>query len=176
MADTKTLTAFLGGAAAGLLAAKFLLKSSAPASFIDYVVAAKSTLGDSVISPAEAKQFIANKKPVIVDVRDGSDKDGAIDGAVSVSLAELFFRADQDFTIGEDVKKEGKVIIPAGTKFIHDELAGAKSKPILVSCGLGGQALIAGKLLSDYGYTNVKVVDGGNIAWANSGGKCGQSA
>merc|ERR1719321_988450 len=91
-------------------------------------------------------------------------------------LAELFFRADQEFTIGEDVKKEGKVVVPKGTKFIHDKLAGSKAKPILVSCGLGGQALIAGKLLTDYGYTSVKVVDGGNIAWANSGGKCGKSA
>lgn len=45
----------------------------------------------------------------------------------------------------------------------------AQHDPILVSCGLGGQALIGGALLVDYGFTNVKVVDGGNNAWVGAG-------
>eukprot|EP00928_Gymnodinium_smaydae_P055180 TRINITY_DN38775_c0_g1_i1.p2 TRINITY_DN38775_c0_g1~~TRINITY_DN38775_c0_g1_i1.p2 ORF type:complete len:178 (+),score=64.06 TRINITY_DN38775_c0_g1_i1:66-599(+) len=171
MADSKTLVALLGGAAAGFLAAKALLKPKAPACFVDQVVSAKEVLGDNVISPESAKQYIASQKPLIIDVRDTADLAGGIDGAVSISLAELFFKADQEFALDGDVKVNGKTVLPKGTKFVHEKLKGSKSKPILVSCGLGGQALIAGKMLVDYGYTNVKVVDGGNVAWTNSGGK-----
>eukprot|EP01043_Picozoa_sp_COSAG02_P061580 COSAG02_NODE_8305_length_2623_cov_12.854200_3_plen_85_part_00 len=58
--------------------------------------------------------------------------------------------------------------VPKGA-LCHEALKD-KSAPILVSCGLGGQAVIAAGLLCDYGFTNVKVVDGGNNAWGAGGG------
>ena len=60
-----------------------------------------------------------------------------------------------------------KEAIPAGG-LCHPKLKD-KSAPILVSCGLGGQALIGAALLCDYGFTNVKVVEGGNNAWVAAG-------
>ncbi len=62
-------------------------------------------------------------------------------------------------------------MLPRGTRFVHEALEGGCDQPILVSCSLGGQALVAGEVLLDYGYTEVCVVDGGNIAWTNSGGE-----
>ena len=35
----------------------------------------------------------------------------------------------------------------------------------VVTCALGGQAKLGAKILVDYGFTNVKVVEGGCVAW-----------
>mmetsp|Transcript_123584 Transcript_123584/g.344089 ORF Transcript_123584/g.344089 Transcript_123584/m.344089 type:complete len:183 (+) Transcript_123584:68-616(+) len=125
----------------------------------------------TTISAADAKAYIAKENPIIIDVRDGSDTANGITGAVNISLAELPFKADESFSLPEDVTVKGEVAIPKGTSFVHEKLKGAKSKPILVSCGLGGQALLGAQILVEYGFTNVKAVDGGNIAWMNTGGE-----
>ena len=36
---------------------------------------------------------------------------------------------------------------------------------IIVTCGLGGQAKLGAKILIDYGFTNVKTIDGGCLAY-----------
>jgi len=155
------------GVGAGFLVAKAL--SKAPSGFGERVAAAKSKV--AVLSPADAKEYIAMQKPVIIDVRDSGDTAGAIKGAVSIPLSNLVFAADQDFAMPVDVMVKGKVAVAKGTKFIHPALQGSKDTPILVSCGLGGQALLAAEILVDYGYTSVRAVDGGNLAWQNFGGE-----
>mmetsp|Transcript_16303 Transcript_16303/g.51044 ORF Transcript_16303/g.51044 Transcript_16303/m.51044 type:complete len:179 (+) Transcript_16303:78-614(+) len=162
-----------GAAAAGAAALGFFLgkkaASKGPASFVENITAAKAKI--EVVSPEDAKTYISTKKPLIIDVRDSGDSADAIKGAVNIPLSNLFFAADQGFALPADVAVKGEVKVPKGTKFVHEKLAGSKDQPILVSCGLGGQAVIAAGVLADYGFTQVKAVDGGNMAWMNASGE-----
>ena len=63
--------------------------------------------------------------------------------ALNISLGTLLFAADASFLDGI---------------FKNAKLADNKNQQIVITCGLGGQALLAGKLLKDYGFTNVKVL------------------
>mmetsp|Transcript_83710 Transcript_83710/g.264241 ORF Transcript_83710/g.264241 Transcript_83710/m.264241 type:complete len:185 (+) Transcript_83710:110-664(+) len=171
---TKMAVVAAGAGALGFLVGK-KLSTKGPTGFVERVGDAKSK-NISVITPAEAKKFIAGdghpaSKPLIIDVRDSGDIAEGIKGAVNIPLSNLVFAADQDFSVGDDIEVNGQVKIPKGTKFCHPQLAGSKAKPILVSCGLGGQALIGAGILADYGFTHVKAVDGGNIAWMNAKGE-----
>lgn len=123
----------------------------------------------NVVDPVTAKSFIESSNPIILDVRDSSDPLGSIQGAIGIPLSDLFFAADENYVLAEDVTIRGVVVVAKGTSFAHDVLKGSKDKPILVTCGLGGQALIAAEVLIDYGFTNVKALRGGNANWANSG-------
>jgi len=159
-----------GAAAVGFLAGK-KVGSKGPKSFAARVGDAKAK-GVQVLSPDVAKAYIATKKPLIIDVRDTSDISAdAIKGAISIPLSNLVFAACQDFALPGDVSVKGEVKIPKGTKFTHPKLSGSKDQPILVSCGLGGQALIGAGILADYGFTQVSAVDGGNMAWMNASGE-----
>merc|ERR1711920_813938 len=156
------------GAAGGVLG--FVLGKSKPAtSFGAKVGTAQKKV--TCLSPAEAKQYISAKSPIIIDVRDSGDLRDGIRGAVSIPLSNIAFAADQDFAIPEDLTVQGRVKVPKGTKFIHKALQGNKGKPILVSCGLGGQAAMAAEILVDYGYSEVRAVAGGNSAWMDFGGE-----
>jgi len=159
--------AAVAGGIAGVLLAKALAKG--PKGFGERVEKAAKKV--KVLSPTEAKGYIQAKNPTVIDVRDSSDTAGAIKGAVNIPLSNIAFAADEDFALPVDVKVKGEVKVPKGTKFVHAALKGKKSKPILVSCGLGGQALIAAEMLVDYGYEQVVAVDGGNLAWQNMGGE-----
>ena len=44
-----------------------------------------------------------------------------------------------------------------------------KNRPIITTCTLGAVASIAAKTLKEYGYTNVKIMEGGNAAWKEAG-------
>jgi rhodanese-related sulfurtransferase len=103
------------------------------------------------ITPAQARDMIAQGNTLIVDVRDALEveKSGKIAGAVNVSRGLLEFRADPD----------------APT---HDKNF-SKDKTILIYCASGGRASLAGKLLKDMGYNEVYNI-GGFKDWAESGG------
>ena len=84
---------------------------------------------------------------LLLDVQDpGSDM---IPGSYSASLGTLVFKASTDLAEFKDPK-------------IADL---PKDNPILVTCALGGQAKIGAKILVEYGFTNVKVIEGGCVAW-----------
>lgn len=105
------------------------------------------------MEPSAAKAFLeANKSKIIyLDVQDpGSD---SVPGTYNASLGTLPFKADASLTEFKDPK-------------ISDR---PKDDPILVTCALGGQAKLGAKLLVDYGFKNVKVVEGGCIAWKKMG-------
>jgi rhodanese-related sulfurtransferase len=103
------------------------------------------------ITPAQAREMIAGGDTLIVDVRDGTEveKSGKIAGAVHVSRGMLEFRADPE--------------LPS-----HDKNF-AKGKTVILYCGSGGRAALAGKLLKDLGYERVFNL-GGFKDWADSGG------
>jgi rhodanese-related sulfurtransferase len=104
------------------------------------------------ITPAQARDMIAQGNTLIVDVREALEveKSGKIAGAVNVSRGLLEFRADPDS--------------PS-----HDK-SFAKDKNLIVYCGSGGRAALSGKVLKDMGYERVYNL-GGFKDWAESGGE-----
>jgi rhodanese-related sulfurtransferase len=103
------------------------------------------------ITPTKAREMIAGGNALLVDVRDASevDKSGKAAGAVHVSRGMLEFRADPES--------------PA-----HDKNY-ARDKRVILYCGSGGRAALAGKLLKDMGYGEVYNA-GGFKDWVESGG------
>jgi rhodanese-related sulfurtransferase len=104
------------------------------------------------ITPAQARDMMAKGNTLVVDVRDGSEvaQTGKVAGAVHVSRGLLEFRADPE----------------APT---HDKNF-SQDKAVILYCGSGGRAALAGKLLKDMGYDQVYNL-GGFKDWAESGGK-----
>ena len=103
------------------------------------------------ITPAQAQELIAKGNTLIVDVRDGTEvaQSGKVKGAVHVSRGLLEFRADPE----------------APT---HDKNF-SRDKNVILYCGSGGRAALAGKLLKDMGYEHVYNA-GGFKDWVESGG------
>ncbi len=103
------------------------------------------------ITPAQAKEMIAKGNTLVVDVRDAPEiaASGKVAGAVHVSRGMLEFRADPE--------------LPS-----HDKNF-AKDKTVILYCGSGGRAALAGKMLKDLGYAQVYNL-GGFKDWADSGG------
>src|SRR5271168_1743499 len=103
------------------------------------------------ITPAQAREMIAKGNTLVVDVRDAPEvqASGKVAGAVHVSRGMLEFRADPD--------------LPS-----HDKNF-SKEKTVILYCGSGGRAALAGKMLKDLGYERVLNL-GGFKDWADSGG------
>lgn len=102
------------------------------------------------ITQAQAKAMIAKGNALVVDVRDGTEEaaSGKVAGAVHVSRDPLEFRADPE--------------LPS-----HDGNF-TKDKNVILFCGSGGRAALAGKLLKDLGHE--KVYNLGDFKdWADSG-------
>lgn len=104
------------------------------------------------ISAAQARDMIAKGDALVVDVRDAPEvaQSGKVAGAVHVSRGMLEFRADPQ--------------LPS-----HDKNF-AKDKAVILYCGSGGRAALAGKLLKDLGYERVYNL-GGFKDWADAGGE-----
>ena len=104
------------------------------------------------ISAAQARDMIAKGDALVVDVRDAPEvaQSGKVAGAVHVSRGMLEFRADPQ--------------LPS-----HDKNF-AKDKTVILYCGSGGRAALAGKLLKDLGYERVYNL-GGFKDWADAGGE-----
>jgi rhodanese-related sulfurtransferase len=103
------------------------------------------------ITPVQAREMIAKGDTLVVDVRDAPEvaASGKVAGAVAVSRGMLEFRADPD--------------LPSYDKNF------AKDKRVILYCGSGGRAALAGKMLKDLGYEKVYNL-GGFKDWADSGG------
>ena len=103
------------------------------------------------ITPAKAKELLAEGNTLLVDVRDAPEveKSGKAAGAVHVSRGMLEFRADPDLPY-------------------HDKNF-TKDKTVILYCASGGRAALGGKMLKDMGYEQVYNL-GGFKDWAESGG------
>jgi rhodanese-related sulfurtransferase len=121
-----------------------------PTTVNELLAAARSVV--STITPADAAELVRNKDALIVDVRDGTEvkASGKVKGAVAVSRGLLEFRAD-----------------PAAPT--HDP-AFRPDRPIILYCGSGGRAALAGKTLHDLGFTDVRNL-GGFKDWVAAGGE-----
>jgi rhodanese-related sulfurtransferase len=121
-----------------------------PTTVNELLAAARSVV--STITPADAAELVRDKDALIVDVRDGTEvkASGKAKGAVAVSRGLLEFRAD-----------------PAAPT--HDP-AFRPDRPIILYCGSGGRAALAGKTLHDLGFTDVRNL-GGFKDWVAAGGE-----
>ena len=120
-----------------------------PATYKSLVDAANAVVPK--ISGKEAQEMVANGA-LLVDVRDGTE-------------------------VAASGKAAGSLHIPRGSLEMKADLTGqsadknfALDRPVIVHCGAGGRAALAGKLLKDMGYEKVFNL-GGLKDWAESGGK-----
>ncbi len=121
--------------------------------FMDRV--AQGREGVEVMNVEQAKAAIeADSNALVLDVRDTAELagTGVIPGSACVTLGTLFYKADQE--------------MPEGVK---DARLEDKSRQILCTCAKGGQASIAAGVLKEYGYENVKVIEGGVLGWKEAG-------
>ena len=104
------------------------------------------------ITPAQAREMIAQGNTLVVDVRDAPElaQAGKVAGAVHVSRGMLEFRAD-----------------PASPYHDPDFDPG---RTVIVYCASGGRSALAGKALQDLGYRDVRNL-GGFKDWAEGGGE-----
>ena len=121
--------------------------------FTDAVKSAQE--GIELLSPQQANEALANDpNTLVLDVRDECDLKltGIIKGTENVSMGTLYFKADH--------------AMPA--EYQAPCLAD-KNRPIITTCTLGLVASIAAKTLKDYGFKNVTILEGGNMAWKEAG-------
>ena len=105
------------------------------------------------ISPADGIAKHDAGASLFIDVRDSGDiaKSGTIAGALRIPRGFLEFAADENLP------------------YFNAKLS--KDADIVLVCGAGGQAALAGKTLREMGYHNVSNV-GGISEWIAAGGKC----
>ena len=109
------------------------------------------------VTMEEAKALIAGGNAVIVDVRDSAElaQTGKVKGALHIPRGSLEFRAD------------------ASTSYHDPNLDPGKT--VLVYCAAGSRAALAGKVLKDMGYADVRNL-GGFKDWADAGGETERGA
>jgi rhodanese-related sulfurtransferase len=103
------------------------------------------------IGREEAAALMAKGEVLVVDVRDAPElqASGKVAGAVHVSRGMLEFRADPESPY-------------------HDP-AFNRDRTVIVYCASGGRSALAGKVLKDLGYRDVRNL-GGFKEWAENGG------
>jgi len=115
----------------------------------DFLAEANAVVPKVEFDDAVAKHAAGDT--VFVDVRDSGEiaQTGTIAGAERITRGMIEFAADAD------------------TPFYNDKLQ--KDGDIVLICGKGGQAALAGKTLKDMGYVNVANA-GGFPDWKEKGG------
>ncbi len=91
-----------------------------------------------VLSPQEAQQRMQqDPNALVIDVREPTDLQplGVIPGAINIPLGVLPIRADQELP-----------------EHLRDARLQDRSRPVITTCGGGGQAALAAKLLKDMGF------------------------
>ncbi|TVY10907.1 rhodanese-like domain-containing protein [Paenibacillus cremeus] len=107
------------------------------------------------VSSAEAREKInANPNTFVVDVQDAEAAGacGLIPSSKNISLGMLAIRADLELP-----------------EHLRDPELADRNRPVLVTCGAGGQAALGAYLLKKMGFTDVAYIQGGTTAWKNEG-------
>jgi rhodanese-related sulfurtransferase len=109
----------------------------------------------TVISPEDAQKRVQqDSNAIVVDVREPTDLQplGVIPGAINIPLGVLPLRADQELP-----------------EHMRDQRLQDRNAQVITTCGGGGQAALAAKLLKDMGFEKVAMIDGGTTGWKNAG-------
>jgi rhodanese-related sulfurtransferase len=111
-----------------------------PTSVKELVAAANAAVPR--LPPDQAREKLRSGDVLVVDVRDPTEvqQSGKVKGAVNVSRGMLEFRADPESQY-------------------HNPAFG-RDKTVLLYCGSGGRAVLAGKTLKDMGYGTVFNIGG----------------
>jgi rhodanese-related sulfurtransferase len=111
-----------------------------PTTVKDMLAAARAAV--PTISPGDAATLVKTADALIVDVRDGTEvaASGKIKGALAISRGLLEFKADSDLPTHEPALR--------------------KDRPVILYCASGGRAALAGKMLLDLGFTDVRNAGG----------------
>ncbi|WP_367305702.1 rhodanese-like domain-containing protein [Alicyclobacillus acidocaldarius] len=107
------------------------------------------------LTAAEAKKRLEeDPNTLVIDVQDAADAGacGLIPSSVNISLGMLPIRADLELP-----------------KELRDERLADRNRPIITTCGAGGQAALAAYVLKLMGFTNVAYIEGGTAAWKQAG-------
>ncbi len=107
------------------------------------------------VEPEEARRR-GREQPntLVIDVQDPIDLAacGLIPGGINITLGMLPIRADHELPLA--------LRSPELRDF---------ARPILVTCGVGGQAALGAHLLKRMGYKHVAFIEGGTAAWKAQG-------
>jgi rhodanese-related sulfurtransferase len=116
----------------------------------DLVARAKATITECSVSHA---QDCLDSMTLIIDIREPAEYErGHIPGAM------LLPRGLLEFDIHRLVEQNRRdVEVP------HEE------QSIVLYCGTGGRSALAAKAVEELGYTNVRSMAGGIVAWAQAG-------
>jgi rhodanese-related sulfurtransferase len=108
-----------------------------------------------MIAPAEARALLDSGQAIAIDLRTDAEVAGSgkVRGAIHIDRSHLEFKVD-----------------PKSPAFIPEV---RKDKIILVYCGSGARATLAGKTLVDMGYPRVRNL-GGFKDWVAAGGAVDQ--
>lgn len=104
------------------------------------------------VSVQQARALVAEDNAIVVDIRDGTEvnRDGKAKGALHISRSMLEFHADSEMPMhNSDMQKD---------------------RPVILYCGSGGRASLAGVTLLEMGYSRVYNM-GGFKSWVEEGGE-----
>jgi len=107
------------------------------------------------VTSVQAREKIhANPDTFVIDVQDAKDAGacGLIPSSVNISLGMLPIRADLELP-----------------EHLREPRLADRNRPVLVTCGAGGQAALGAYLLKQMGFTDVAYIDGGTAAWKAAG-------
>ncbi|CAH0345290.1 rhodanese-like domain-containing protein [Bacillus sp. CECT 9360] len=109
----------------------------------------------SGISSAEAREKMKeNPDTLVIDVQDAKDAGacGLIPSSANISLGMLAIRADLELP-----------------EHLREPRLADRNRPVIITCGAGGQASLGAYLLKQMGFNDVAYIDGGTTAWKEAG-------
>lgn len=107
------------------------------------------------VTSAQAREkILENPNTLVIDVQDAKDAGacGLIPSSLNISLGMLGIRADLELP-----------------EQMRESALADRNRPVLVTCGAGGQAALGAYLLHQMGFTDVAYIEGGTTAWKNAG-------
>jgi rhodanese-related sulfurtransferase len=107
------------------------------------------------ITSKEAKEKMKDHpETLVIDVQDAKDAGacGLIPSSVNISLGMLPIRADLELP-----------------EQLRDERLADRNRPVIVTCGAGGQAALGAYILKEMGFKDVAFIQGGTTAWKEAG-------
>ena len=121
------------------------------------------TLPVSIAADMTSKDFVDEAKKQICEVSVSEAKDLFDKGG----FVFLDCRTSKEFKMGHI---PGSINVPRGLlEFKIDKQIPDKAAPIIMYCKTGGRGCLATCTLCKMGYTNVKNMDGGWMAWEKAG-------
>ncbi|MCD8509815.1 MAG: sulfurtransferase [Bacillus sp. (in: Bacteria)] len=108
----------------------------------------------AVTSTEAREKMKENPNTLVIDVQDAADAGacGLIPSSLNISLGMLPIRADLELP-----------------EQLREPQLADRNRPVLVTCGAGGQAALGAYVLKQMGFTDVGFIEGGTKAWKQEG-------